>query len=157
MKKPELEVAAEMLDEAGNAVEMILKEGIDAAMTKFQSPQASGRRTRSRNVAAACCRQVFSPAQKAPPKTIFTGQRPGTEGRGHHMEERLYDLIFIVRPATPEDEIKKVLTTVEHACTEKGGKSKRPSTGAPASSPIAYPSIARASTSINKSAPRITS
>ena len=37
------------------------------------------------------------------------------------MEERLYDLIFIVRPATPEDEIKKVLTTVEHACTEKGG------------------------------------
>jgi small subunit ribosomal protein S6 len=38
------------------------------------------------------------------------------------MEERLYDLIFIVRPATPEDEIKRVLTTVEHACTEKGGK-----------------------------------
>src|SRR5882672_11393766 len=38
------------------------------------------------------------------------------------IEERLYDLIFIVRPATPEDEIKKVLTTVEHACTEKGGK-----------------------------------
>jgi len=35
MKKAELEVAAEMLDEAGNAVEMILKEGIDAAMTKF--------------------------------------------------------------------------------------------------------------------------
>ena len=38
------------------------------------------------------------------------------------MEERLYDLIFIVRPATPEDEIKKVLSVVEHACTEKGGK-----------------------------------
>jgi PTH1 family peptidyl-tRNA hydrolase len=35
MRKAELEVAAEMLDEAGNAVEMILKEGIDAAMTKF--------------------------------------------------------------------------------------------------------------------------
>jgi PTH1 family peptidyl-tRNA hydrolase len=35
MKKAELEVAAEMLDEAGNAVEMILKEGIDAAMTKY--------------------------------------------------------------------------------------------------------------------------
>jgi PTH1 family peptidyl-tRNA hydrolase len=35
MKKSELEVAAEMLDEAGNAVEMLLKEGIDAAMTKF--------------------------------------------------------------------------------------------------------------------------
>jgi small subunit ribosomal protein S6 len=38
------------------------------------------------------------------------------------MEERLYDLIFIVRPATPEEEIKKVEHTVEHACTEKGAK-----------------------------------
>jgi small subunit ribosomal protein S6 len=35
------------------------------------------------------------------------------------MEERLYDLIFIARPATPEEEIKKVLTTLEHACQEK--------------------------------------
>ena len=38
------------------------------------------------------------------------------------MEERLYDLIFIVRPATPEEEITKVLTMIEHACAEKGGK-----------------------------------
>src|SRR5437588_9505681 len=38
------------------------------------------------------------------------------------MEERLYDLIFIVRPATPEEEIKKVEHRVEHACTEKGAK-----------------------------------
>jgi small subunit ribosomal protein S6 len=38
------------------------------------------------------------------------------------MEERLYDLIFIARPATPEDEIKKVLGVIEHTCTEKGGK-----------------------------------
>jgi small subunit ribosomal protein S6 len=38
------------------------------------------------------------------------------------MEERLYDLIFIVRPATPEDEIKKVLSAIEHTCAEKGGK-----------------------------------
>src|SRR5712691_8151474 len=44
------------------------------------------------------------------------------EKRGHHMQERLYDLIFIVRPATPEDEIKKVLSVVEHTCAEKGGK-----------------------------------
>ena len=36
--------------------------------------------------------------------------------------DRLYDLILIVRPATPEDEIKKVLSGVEHACAEKGGK-----------------------------------
>lgn len=38
------------------------------------------------------------------------------------MEERLYDLIFIARPATPEEEIKKVLTTIEHTIAEKGGK-----------------------------------
>jgi small subunit ribosomal protein S6 len=38
------------------------------------------------------------------------------------MEERLYDLIFIVRPATPEDEVKKVLAGIEHTCAEKGGK-----------------------------------
>ena len=38
------------------------------------------------------------------------------------MEERLYDLIFIIRPATPEDEIKKVLSGIEHTCAEKGGK-----------------------------------
>jgi len=37
------------------------------------------------------------------------------------MEDRLYDLIFIIRPATPEDEIKKVEHAVEHACSEKGG------------------------------------
>jgi hypothetical protein len=35
MRKAELEVAAEMIDEAGNAVETILKEGLDAAMTKY--------------------------------------------------------------------------------------------------------------------------
>jgi small subunit ribosomal protein S6 len=38
------------------------------------------------------------------------------------MEERYYDLVFIVRPATPEDEIKKVLTVIEHTVAEKGGK-----------------------------------
>ncbi len=38
------------------------------------------------------------------------------------MEERLYDLIFIARPATPEDELKKVITSIEHVCAEKGGK-----------------------------------
>src|SRR5256885_12371328 len=35
MKKAELEVAAEMIGEAGDAVEMILKQGLDAAMTKY--------------------------------------------------------------------------------------------------------------------------
>ncbi|HKW35732.1 MAG TPA: 30S ribosomal protein S6 [Candidatus Acidoferrum sp.] len=38
------------------------------------------------------------------------------------MEERHYDLIFIVRPATPEDEIKKILGVIEHTCQEKGSK-----------------------------------
>jgi small subunit ribosomal protein S6 len=38
------------------------------------------------------------------------------------MEERLYDLIFIARPATPEEEINKVLSGIEHSCAEKGGK-----------------------------------
>src|SRR5277367_3214217 len=38
------------------------------------------------------------------------------------MEDRLYDLIFIARPATPEDEIKKVITGIETTCAEKGGK-----------------------------------
>src|SRR6266702_7132417 len=38
------------------------------------------------------------------------------------MEERYYDLVFIIRPATPEEEIKKVLSVIEHTCAEKGGK-----------------------------------
>ena len=35
MKKAELEVAAEEIGEAGDAVELLLKEGIDAAMTRY--------------------------------------------------------------------------------------------------------------------------
>ena len=38
------------------------------------------------------------------------------------MDERLYDLIFICRPATPEDEISKIVATIEHSATEHGGK-----------------------------------
>ncbi|HXN23753.1 MAG TPA: 30S ribosomal protein S6 [Candidatus Dormibacteraeota bacterium] len=38
------------------------------------------------------------------------------------MEERLYDLIFICRPTTPEEEVAKITTTLEHACAEKGAK-----------------------------------
>ena len=41
MKKAELETAAEMVDEAGNAVETILTEGIDAAMTRFNRRKAT--------------------------------------------------------------------------------------------------------------------
>jgi small subunit ribosomal protein S6 len=38
------------------------------------------------------------------------------------MEERQYDLIFICRPDTPEADVDKLITTLEHAATEKGGK-----------------------------------
>jgi small subunit ribosomal protein S6 len=38
------------------------------------------------------------------------------------MEERQYDLIFICRPDTPEAEVDKIVTTIEHAAAEKGGK-----------------------------------
>src|SRR5271169_544557 len=38
------------------------------------------------------------------------------------MEERQYDLIFICRPATPEEDIAKVIATLEHSATEHGGK-----------------------------------
>ena len=50
------------------------------------------------------------------------GPVPGSGRKEVIMEERLYDLVFIVRPATPEEEIKKVLTVIEHTCAEKGGK-----------------------------------
>jgi small subunit ribosomal protein S6 len=38
------------------------------------------------------------------------------------MEERQYDLIFICRPDTPEADVDKIITTVEHAATEKGAR-----------------------------------
>lgn len=38
------------------------------------------------------------------------------------MEERLYDLIFICRPDTPETEIDKLIATLEHAIQEKQAK-----------------------------------
>jgi small subunit ribosomal protein S6 len=56
------------------------------------------------------------------PEKWFQAAPSGPEWKEVIMEERYYDLIFIVRPATPEDEIKKVLTVIEHACAEKGGK-----------------------------------
>jgi small subunit ribosomal protein S6 len=38
------------------------------------------------------------------------------------MEERVYDLIFICRPDTPEPDIDKLISTLEHAAAEKGAK-----------------------------------
>ena len=38
------------------------------------------------------------------------------------MEERLYDLIFICRPDTPETEIDKLIVTLTHAVEEKQSK-----------------------------------
>jgi hypothetical protein len=45
MKKAELEAASEMLGQVGDAVELILTQGLDAAMTKYnrrepQEPEA---------------------------------------------------------------------------------------------------------------------
>ena len=47
------------------------------------------------------------------------------------MEERLYDLIFITRPATPEEDLKKVENTDKHTHHEQGAEIERPSAGAP--------------------------
>ena len=41
------------------------------------------------------------------------------------MEERLYDLIFILRPDTPEADIDKVISTLEHAAPKREAKSTR--------------------------------
>jgi small subunit ribosomal protein S6 len=38
------------------------------------------------------------------------------------MEERLYDVIFICRPDTPETDIDKVIATLESTAAEKGAK-----------------------------------
>ena len=38
------------------------------------------------------------------------------------MEERLYDLIFILRPDTPEAETDKIIATLEHTASEHGSK-----------------------------------
>ena len=38
------------------------------------------------------------------------------------MEERQYDLIFICRPDTPETEVDKIVSTLETAAGERGGK-----------------------------------
>jgi small subunit ribosomal protein S6 len=38
------------------------------------------------------------------------------------MDERLYDLIFILRPATPEEEIAKIIHTLEQVVAEHHGK-----------------------------------
>ncbi|MGB6199862.1 MAG: 30S ribosomal protein S6, partial [Candidatus Acidiferrales bacterium] len=37
------------------------------------------------------------------------------------MDERLYDLIFICQPATPEEEIDKIIATLQQTATERGG------------------------------------
>jgi small subunit ribosomal protein S6 len=38
------------------------------------------------------------------------------------MEARLYDLIFICRPGTPEEDVAKLTHTLEQVVTEHGGK-----------------------------------
>ena len=38
------------------------------------------------------------------------------------MEERLYDLIFICMPTTPEEEIGKIVASLEQAVNDRGAK-----------------------------------
>jgi len=38
------------------------------------------------------------------------------------MEERLYDLIFICLPTTPEEEVAKIIATLEQVIADRGGK-----------------------------------
>src|ERR1700739_2311991 len=38
------------------------------------------------------------------------------------MADRLYDLIFICMPTTPEEEITKIVNTLEQTASEHGGK-----------------------------------
>lgn len=38
------------------------------------------------------------------------------------MPERLYDLIFICMPTTPEEEITKIVSTLEQTASDHGGK-----------------------------------
>ncbi len=38
------------------------------------------------------------------------------------MEERLYDLIFICMPTTPEEDVAKIIATLEQVAAERGGK-----------------------------------
>ncbi len=38
------------------------------------------------------------------------------------MEERIYDLIFICRPDTPEEEVDKLVALLEQTAAERGGR-----------------------------------
>ncbi len=38
------------------------------------------------------------------------------------MEERLYDLVFICLPTTPEEEVGKIIATLEQVIADRGGK-----------------------------------
>ncbi len=72
--------------EAADAVEMILTEGVTRRCRDLIAKRRLRKRIRSREFVV--CR------------------REGKESRGH-MEERLYDLIFICRPDTPEADVDK--------------------------------------------------
>src|SRR5207302_775388 len=82
--------------------------------TAAGSPSRNSRNSRSRN------RKGFAgPPAGGGEAADATGFERGKEVT---MEERYYHLIFIVRPATPEEDIKKILSVVEHTCAVKGDK-----------------------------------
>jgi len=112
MKKAQLEVAAEEVAQQAMPWKCGLTNGIDAAMNKFNRRAETSRKT--------------TPEVRLRKKdSRLLRKRSRIRKRNEAiMEERLYDLIFIVRPPTPEDEIKKVVARSNTACTEKGGQDR---------------------------------
>ncbi len=103
MRKAELETAAEMTEQAAEAVELILTQGNGGkAMNRF-----------NRRVSPPDERGHLAPGSLA---------RDAQHANRGNMEERLYDLIFICMPATPEEEISKLIGVLEQAVNEHGGK-----------------------------------
>ena len=103
MRKAELESAAEMNDQAVEAIELIFDPGHGQ-----DDEQSSNRRV--------------------PPGEDRELKERGFEQGARRAETREYGRafvrlwIFICMPATPEEEIAKIIGMVEHAASEHGGK-----------------------------------
>src|ERR1700719_1886648 len=63
---------------------------------------------------------VATPRKKATGNLKFA--KRSHKNMDANMDERVYDLIFICRPATPEEEVNKIVATLEHSTGEHGGK-----------------------------------
>ena len=59
------------------------------------------------------------------------------------MEERLYDLIFICMPTTPEEEIAKIMSTLEQTAPSTAARWRKWRSGARGRWPTAWPNSAK--------------